>query len=174
VGDVEIGPHSVVWPGATLRAESAKIKIGNYSTIFDGVVMFTKTEKSPINIGNYNIIDTGSFIFGTFMEDYVQIGENTVLYEGSSIGEGSIILKDSIIVSGMVVAERAIMKGNPASTIREQSRQDVIKQKERAEHYSDLFIRVHKKLPNLQPYALTKNDLMKLLMDHFQKDDEET
>ena len=62
------------------------------------------------------------------------------------------------------------MKGIPASTVREQSRQDVLKQKERAEHYSDLFTRVNRKLPNLQPYALTKADLMKLLVGHFSGD----
>ncbi len=133
-------------------------------------MMYTVTNKSPINIGNYNVIDTGTCILGTFLEDYVQIGEGVIIGEASSIGEGAVILPQSKIVSGMIVAERAIMKGIPASTVREQSRQDVLKQKERAEHYSDLFTRVHRKLPNLQPYALTKADLMKLLVGHFSGD----
>ncbi len=168
-----MGANSVIWPGTYIRAEHAAIKIGQFTTIFDGVMMYTSTNKSPINIGNYNIIDTGTCIFGTFMEDYVQIGESCAIYEGSSIGEGAIILPESQIASGMIVAERAILKGIPASQIREQTRQDVIKQKERAEHYSELVVRINQRLPNLQPYALTQADLMKLLLEHFSSKQQE-
>lgn len=46
IGDVEIGPNSVVWPGAILRAELAPIIVGSNSVIFDGVVMITRVEKN--------------------------------------------------------------------------------------------------------------------------------
>ena len=88
IGDVQIGANSVVWSGSVLRAEMAPILIGQYTTIFDGVMMITRMDKSPINIGNYNIIETGSAIFGTTLEDYVTISENCIIYELSSIGEG--------------------------------------------------------------------------------------
>jgi carbonic anhydrase/acetyltransferase-like protein (isoleucine patch superfamily) len=165
IGDVTIGPNTVVWPGVFLRAEFAPIKIGEFCTIFDGVMMFTRSDKSPIHIGNYNIIETGSCIFGTFMEDYIQIGENSVIYERSSIGEGAVILAQSSIIAGMVVAERAILRGDPASVIREQTRKDVLEQKERAEHYAEIFVRVRNKLPNLQAYALTESGLMRVLVE---------
>ncbi len=161
IGDVKVGPYSVIWPGAFLRAEHAPITIGRYSTIFDGVMMFTKSDKSPIEIGNYNIIETGSCLFGTFLSDYVTIGENCVIYERSSLGEGAIIIAESIVAPGMIISERAIMKGDPAAVVREQTRQDIFKEKERATHYSELFIRMRQKLPNLQPYALTEVTLMR-------------
>jgi carbonic anhydrase/acetyltransferase-like protein (isoleucine patch superfamily) len=166
VGDIEVGPNSVIWPGSFIRAEQAPIRIGSFTTIFDGVVMFTRSDKSPIHIGNYNIIETGTVLFGTFTEDYITIGEACVVYERSSIGEGVILLPQSEIASGSVIAERSIMKGRPAATIREQNRSDMLKQKERAEHFVELFVRIRNKLPNLQPYALTVNDLMHILIDH--------
>ena len=165
IGDVEIGANSVVWPGAFLRAEAAPIRIGKYCTIFDGVMMFTRSDKSPIHIGNWNIIETGTSIFGVFSEDYTTIAENCVIYERSSIGEGAVILAETIIIAGMVVAERSIMKGDPASVVREQSRNDVLKEKERAEHFSELFVRMRNRLPNLQPYALSESDFMRVLID---------
>ncbi|WP_371802040.1 gamma carbonic anhydrase family protein [Candidatus Lokiarchaeum ossiferum] len=164
VGDIKIGPNSVIWPGVFMRAEYAPISIGQYVTIFDGVMMFTRSDKSPIDIGNYTIIETGTSIFGTFMTDYITIGENVLVNERSSIGEGAVIIAESTIASGMIVAERAIMKGNPASVIREQSRNDLLKQKERAEHYTEMFIRMRRKLPNLQPYAITENALLRELI----------
>ncbi len=165
IGNVKIGPNSVVWPGAFLRAEYAPISIGQYTTIFDGVVMFTRSDKSPIEIGNYNIIETGTCIFGTFMADYITIGENVIINERSSIGEGAVIIAESSIAVGMIVAERAIVKGSPASVVREQSRNDLLKQKERAEHYTELFIRMRERLPNLQPYALTEGAIMRELVN---------
>lgn len=164
IGDVKVGANSVIWPGAFLRAEFGPITIGKYTTIFDGVMMFTKSEKSPIEIGNYNIIETGTCIFGTFSSDYVTIGENCVVYERSSIGEGVILIADSSVATGMIVPERAIMKGDPASVIREQNRQDILKQKERASHFTELFVRIRAKLPNLQPYALTESAVLRELL----------
>ncbi len=167
IGDVVIGANSVIWPGTFLRAEYAPITIGQYTTIFDGVMMFTRSDKSPIQIGNYNIIETGTSIFGTFTEDYVIIGEKSIIYEKSSIGEGAVIIADSIISAGVIVAERSIMKGDPASKVREQTRNDVLKQKERAEHFTELFVRIRNQLPNLQPYALSETAIMKLFIDKF-------
>jgi carbonic anhydrase/acetyltransferase-like protein (isoleucine patch superfamily) len=167
IGDVEVAANTVIWPGCFLRAESASIKIGRFTTLFDGVVLFTRSDKSPIQIGNYNIIETGTVIFGTFTADYVTIGEASVIYERTSIGEGVVLLPQSEINSGATIAERAIMKGKPAATVREQSRADMLKQKERAEHFSEMFVRIRQRLPNLQPYALTESDLMRVLMEHF-------
>ncbi len=162
IGDVQIGANSVVWSGSVLRAEMAPILIGQYTTIFDGVMMITRMDKSPINIGNYNIIETGSAIFGTTLEDYVTISENCIIYELSSIGEGAVILPESMIASGIIVAERSIMKGDPASTVRQQTRNDVMKLKERAEHFTEMFVKMRKRLPNLQSYVMTEADLMRV------------
>ncbi len=165
IGDVQVLDNAVVWPGAILRGESAPVTVGEYSTIFDGVMAFTRTDKSPINIGNYCIIETGSTLFGCFMEDYVLLSRNSLVYEGTSIGEGVIVLNDSVVPGGMVIPARAILKGNPVMTIREQSRNDVLKHKDRAEHFSELFIKINEQLPNAQSYMLTFPDFMKILMN---------
>jgi carbonic anhydrase/acetyltransferase-like protein (isoleucine patch superfamily) len=171
IGDVEVKANSVIWSGSYLRAEMAPIYVGQYSTIFDGVMMVTRNDKSSISIGNYNIIETGTAIFGTTMEDYVTVNQNCVLYESSSVGEGVVILPESVVPSGMIIAERSIMKGDPVSTVREQTRNDVMKTKERAEHFTEMFVRMRKRLPNLQGYAMTEADLMRILIDAVREND---
>ncbi|MFX1408725.1 MAG: gamma carbonic anhydrase family protein [Promethearchaeota archaeon] len=164
IGEVKVDNNAIIWPGSILRAENSPITIGEYTTIFNGVMMLTRTQRSSINIGRYCIIETGVTLLGCFLEDYVQIMEGSLLYEEVSIGEGVIILNNSQVPPGLTVPARAVMKGNPVETIREQSRNDVLKQKERAENYSQLFIKIKEHLPNAQEYLLTLPDFIKILL----------
>jgi carbonic anhydrase/acetyltransferase-like protein (isoleucine patch superfamily) len=98
------------------------------------------------------------------MEDYVQVMEGTLIYEECSIGEGSIIVKNSQVPPGLIIPARSVLRGIPVEPIREQSRNDVLKQKDRAEHYSQLYMKVKEQLPNAQSYLLTLPDFIKLLL----------
>jgi len=162
IGDVKINDNVIIWPGAIIRAENSPINIGEYTTIFDGVMLFTKSRKSSIHIGRYCIIESGVTILGCFMEDYVQVMEGSLIYEESSLGEGTIILNKSQIPPGLTVPARSVLRGIPVEPIREQTRNEVLKQKERAEHYSQLFIKIKNQLPNAQSYVLTLPDFLKL------------
>ena len=164
IGDIKINDNVVVWPGSIIRAEKSQINIGEYSTIFDGVILLTRSQKSPIHIGRYCILETGVTLLGGFLEDYVQIMEGSVIFEDSSIGEGAIILNKSQVPPGLVIPARAVMKGIPVETIREQTRNEVLEQKERAHHYTQLFIKIKDKLPNAQSYLLTLPDFIKMLI----------
>ncbi|MFX1315115.1 MAG: gamma carbonic anhydrase family protein, partial [Promethearchaeota archaeon] len=150
IGEVKVDSNAIIWPGSVIRAENSPISIGEYTTIFNGVIILTRTQRSSINIGRYCIIETGVTLLGCFLEDYVQIMEGSILFEEVSIGEGVIILNNSQVPPGLTVPARAVMKGSPVETIREQSRNDVLKQKERAENYSQLFIKIKEHLPNAQ------------------------
>jgi len=164
IGDIKINDNVVVWPGSIIRAEKSQINIGEYSTIFDGVILLTRSQKSPIHIGRYCILETGVTLLGGFLEDYVQIMEGSVIFEDSSIGEGAVILNKSQVPPGLVIPARAVMKGIPVETIREQTRNEVLEQKERAHHYTQLFIKIKDKLPNAQSYLLTLPDFIKMLI----------
>ncbi len=167
IGDVRVGKNSVIWPGAVIRAEYASIIIGEFCTVFDGVIMFTRSEKSPINLGNYTIVETGATIFGCFFEDYVLVSQNSLIHERVSIGEGVVLLNNSIVPPGLIVPARSILTGDPVQKVREQSRNDVLKHKERSEHFSELFIKIKEQLPNAQSYMLTYNDFMKILIENI-------
>ena len=169
IGDIKINDNVVVWPGSIIRAEKSQINIGEYSTIFDGVILLTRSQKSPIHVGRYCILETGVTLLGGFLEDYVQIMEGSVIFEDTSIGEGAIILNKSQVPPGLVVPARAVMKGIPVETIREQTRNEVLEQKERAHHYTQLFIKIKDKLPNAQSYLLTLPDFIKMLIKEEKK-----
>ncbi|MHA1913566.1 MAG: gamma carbonic anhydrase family protein [Promethearchaeota archaeon] len=164
IGDVKVSDNVIIWPGSIIRAENSPIIIGEYSTIFNGVIMLTRSQKSSINIGRYCIIETGVVLLGCFMEDYVQIKETTLIFEEASIGEGVIIMSGSQVPPGLTIPARTVMKGIPVETLRQQTRNDVLKQKERAENYSQLFTKIINQLPNAQGYLLTLPDFLKLMI----------
>jgi len=164
IGDIKINDNVIVWPGSIIRAENSSINIGEYTTIFDGVMLFTRSHKSSIHIGRYCILESGVTLLGCFLEDYVQIMEGTLVFEECSIGEGTVILNKSQVPPGLTIPSRAVLKGIPVETLREQSRNDVLKQKERAEHYSQLFMKIKQQLPNAQSYLLTLPDFIKILL----------
>ncbi|MHA1726528.1 MAG: gamma carbonic anhydrase family protein [Promethearchaeota archaeon] len=164
VGDVKINDNVIIWPGSIIRAENSSITIGEYSTIFDGVMMFTRSQKSSIHIGRYCIVESGVSILGCFMEDYVQVLEGSVIYEETSIGEGAVILNKSQVPPSFNISARAVVRGIPIEIIREQTRNEVLDQKERAHHYSQLFMKIIKHLPNAQSYMITLPDFIKLML----------
>jgi carbonic anhydrase/acetyltransferase-like protein (isoleucine patch superfamily) len=164
IGDVRVNDNVIIWPGSIIRAENSPINIGEYTTIFDGVMMFTRSQKSSINIGRYCIIESGVTLLGCFLEDYVQIKEGTLIYDEASVGEGVIILNQSQVPPGLTIPARAVMRGIPVEPVREQTRNDVLKQKEKAENYSQLFIKIKNQLPNAQSYLLTLPDFIKMML----------
>ncbi len=164
IGDVKISDNVIVWPGSIIRAENSSIHIGEFSTIFDGVMMFSRSQKSSINIGRYCVIESGVSLLGCFLEDYVQILEGSLIYEETTIGEGAVVLNKSQVPLGFNIPARAVMRGIPVETVREQTRNDVLDQKERAHHYSQLFTKIINQLPNAQSYLLTLPDFLKLML----------
>lgn len=164
IGNVEVHENAIVWPGSIIRAENSQIIISEYSTIFNGVLMLTRSQKSSIHIGRYCIIETGVTLLGSFLEDYVQILEGSMIYEETSIGEGAVVLAKSQVPPGLTIPARTVVRGIPVEPVREQSRNEVLEQKERAEHYSQLFTKIKEYLPNAQSYLLTLPDFLKLLL----------
>ena len=91
IGDVEIGEHSSVWPGVTIRGDG------------DG----------PVVIGNYVNVQEGSVIHSRHMviEDYVTIGHCVVVH-CLQIGSGSLMGNNSTILNGTTLGKRCLVAAN--------------------------------------------------------------
>ena len=91
VGDVEIGEHSSVWPGVTIRGD------GEYN----------------IRIGKYVNIQEGSVVHGSGMiiEDHVSIGHSVVVH-CDRVGEGSLLGNNSTVLNGTSLGKRCLIAAN--------------------------------------------------------------
>ena len=93
VGHVEIGEHSSIWPGVTIRGDGAE----------------------RIVIGNYVNVQEGSVIHGDGMviEDNVTIGHSVVVH-GDRIGEGSLLGNNCTVLNRTTLGKHCLIAANAA------------------------------------------------------------
>ena len=111
VGDVEIGEHASVWPGAVIRGDFCKIRIGSNSVLEDNCVVHGETD---ISIGRGVIVGHGAIVHCRPIGDNVLVGSNATILDGAEIGEGAIIAACSLIPPETRIPGRRLAAGIPA------------------------------------------------------------
>ncbi len=117
IGHVEIGDYSSLWPGAIIRGDDTKITVGNYTNIQEGTVIH-----SPYNfrvkIGDNVTIAHGCIIHGCELESYSCVSIGGTVFDGASIGTGSIVDSVAFVTEGVRIPPRTLVHGNPGRPIR--------------------------------------------------------
>lgn len=96
IGSVEIGARSSVWPGAVLRGDYGRIRVGEATSVQDGTVLHT-TAQWPTLVGDRSVIGHNAHL------------EGCVIGDGCLIGSGSIVLNRAVIASGGAVGAAALV-----------------------------------------------------------------
>ena len=110
IGDVEVGPHSSIWPGVVIRADSGKIKIGSHTNIQDNSVLHADY---PAEIGNHTTIGHNVVCHATRVGDNCLLGNGAVLNGGCEIGNDCLVGANSTVVESMVVPDGSLVLGTP-------------------------------------------------------------
>ena len=76
MGDVIIGAHAGVFPGAIVRGDFAQIKIGDHAIIEDNCVVHSGTD---MEIGEHVIVGHGAVVHGGY------IGCNTLIANNATV-----------------------------------------------------------------------------------------
>ena len=129
VGDVEVGEGSSIFPGAVIRGDIVKIKIGRYSNIQDNVVIhggyiYDKGKYKgniPVKIGDYVSVTHSAVIHGCIIEDVSMIGIGAKIFDGVKVGSGSIVGIGTVVLKGTIIPERSVVVGTPGRVIRKVS-----------------------------------------------------
>ncbi len=114
IGDVEIGENSSVWPGAVIRGDSGKVKIGEYTAVEDNCVIHSGGSPTrDITIGDSVQIGHGAVINCHKIGDKVLIGMNSTLLHGAEIGNICIIGSGCLVSQGMKIPDNSFVVGIP-------------------------------------------------------------
>lgn len=111
VGDIEIGEHSNVWPGAVIRADFAAIKIGRDVDVEDNAMLHAGED---MEIGDKVIVGHGAKVHSRKIGSRVLIGMNATTLHGSEIGDNCIIAAGSVVTEGTIVPPGSFAVGVPA------------------------------------------------------------
>ena len=124
IGDVEIGAHSSVWPGAVLRGDFGKITIGRYTCIQDNAVVHVgdiydgKPRYASVKIGNYVIVGHQALIHGATIEDQTVIGGGATVFNRARIRRGAIVGLGAVVLRDTEIPPKTIVVGVPARPLR--------------------------------------------------------
>ena len=110
VGNVEIGENSSVWPGAVIRGDFGKIRVGKNTTIQDNSVLHTD---DYLFIGDNVVVTHGAVLHCHKVGSNVMIGINAVLLENAEIEDNCIIGAGSVVLANTVVPSNSVVVGVP-------------------------------------------------------------
>lgn len=124
IGDITIGENAAIWYGAVIRADIAKVQIGDNTNIQDNSVVHVSRGFDTI-IGNHVTIGHNSVIHACTIGNQCLIGMNSVVMDGAEIGEKTIIGAGSVVTKNARIPSEVMVLGSPAKVIRELSLEEI-------------------------------------------------
>lgn len=124
IGDVVLHKDSNVWFGAVLRADIAKIELGEGSNIQDGCVCHVDLDK-PVLIGKNVTIGHNVTLHGCKIGDNSLVGMGAVVLDGAEIGENCLIGAGAVVTPGAKIPSNSMVLGAPGSIKRELKPQEI-------------------------------------------------
>lgn len=155
IGDVEIGPNSSVWPGAVVRGDFAKIKIGKNTSILDNAVIhpadiYSEGEISyvPAEIGDNVIVQHQAIVHGAKVENGCFIGANSMVSDNAVVKRNSCVGMGAVVLENTTVFPETIVVGIPARALRKLEKGEIKQTIERAKNCAELAKKYKKKHEN--------------------------
>ncbi|MSP92444.1 MAG: gamma carbonic anhydrase family protein [Myxococcales bacterium] len=118
IGDVVLGPHVSVWPGAVLRGDCGAIRIGAHSNLQDGCIVHITQGYSETHVGERVTVGHGAILHGCRIADDCLIGMNATVLDNAAIGDHSIVAAGSVVTVGKSFPPGVLLVGNPAKVLR--------------------------------------------------------
>ena len=96
IGDVTIGAETVVFQGAVIRGDFAKVKIGEKNVIQDCAIINT-AEGFKTKIGDNNLIGFDAIVHGATIKNNSVVGIKSILMTGVKIDNDAMVGVNSFV-----------------------------------------------------------------------------
>ncbi len=124
IGDVLIGEHSSVWPGAVIRGDVNFIRIGSNTNIQDLSMLHVSHKSSwdpsgaPLVIGSNVTIGHSVILHGCTIEDETLIGMGSIVMDKAVVQKHVLLAAGSLVPEGKVLESGYLYVGRPAKKVR--------------------------------------------------------
>lgn len=135
VGDVEIGEMASVWPGAVIRGDFAKIRIGRLTVVEDNSVIHAGAD---LEIGSQVIIGHGAVVHGRRIGNHVLIGSHATVLDEVEIDDLCMIGAGTVLTPRTKVPSMSYVLGVPGQIKGHLSDEQRLRLKEGANTYVQL------------------------------------
>lgn len=119
-GNVIIGKHCYIGPGAAIRGDWGEIILEDGVNVQENCTIHMFPGKSIV-LRESAHIGHGAIVHGANIGRNVMVGMNAVIMDGAEIGEESIVGALTFVKAEMIIPRRSLVVGNPAKIIKEVS-----------------------------------------------------
>ena len=118
IGDVKIGSNSNIWFNVVIRGDVEKIRIGTNTNIQDLTMVHCTTNGYGTQIGSNVTIGHNCVIHDCKIENNVLIGMSSTILDGAIIKKNSMLAAGSILTQGKIIKSGELWLGKPAKFLR--------------------------------------------------------
>jgi len=124
IGDVVLGDDVSVWPGAVIRGDMHKIRIGNRSNVQDNAVLHITHASDfnpdgwPLIIGDDVIIGHRALLHGCTLSNRILVGNGAIVNDGAIVEDEVIIGAGCVVPPGKRLESGFVYVGNPCKQAR--------------------------------------------------------
>src|SRR5256885_12650749 len=119
IGDVVVGSRTSIWPGAVLRGDYGRIRVGANCSLQDNVVVHCSSEYAGV-IGNGVTVAHSAIVHACRIGDECLVGAGAIIFDGAKIGKHSILGVGSILLERRKIPPRSVAVGAPGQKIPEE------------------------------------------------------
>ena len=118
IGNTNISKNTKILENVIIRGDGEKIEIGENCIFEKRCTVHVASDLLGTKIGNNCTIEQYAIIHACLIGNNVKVGENSVVMDGSNVGDYSIILPDTLIPPGKSFDKFSLISGSPAKLIK--------------------------------------------------------
>ncbi len=124
IGDVEIGEDSSVWPGAVIRGDMHRIRIGARTSVQDNATLHITHASDfnpdgwPLEIGSEVTIGHNVCLHGCVIGNRVLVGIGSVVLDGAVVEDEVVIGAGSLVPPRKRLESGYLYMGSPCKQVR--------------------------------------------------------
>lgn len=157
LGDVIIGAHCYVGPGASLRGDFGRIIMSAGANVQDCCVLHSFPDKDAL-LEEEAHIGHAAVLHGCTIRRGALIGIGAILMDGAIVEEEAFVGAASFVRAGFVVPRRTLVMGVPARIVRELKPEELQWKAAGTREYQELAVRCRNTLRECQPLAAVEVD----------------
>lgn len=164
IGDVIVGPHCYVGPGACLRGDFGRLVLEKGANLQDTCVMhgFPNTDTVVEEDGH---IGHGAVLHGCTIKRNALVGMNAVIMDGAIVGESSIVAAMAFVKAKFEVPDRTLAAGAPAKILKPLTDTDIEWKSAGTRQYQQLTERCLATMEKVEPLTEVEPDRKRIEID---------
>ena len=152
IGDVIVGAHCYVGPGASLRGDFGRIILQQGSNVQDCCVLHSFPDKDAL-LEPDSHIGHAAVLHGCTIRRGALIGIGAIIMDGAVVEEEAFVGAASFVRAGFIVPRRTLVMGVPARIVRELKPEELAWKATGTREYQELAARCHTSLKECQPLS---------------------